>query len=77
MISRFLIVSASAGALLAVTAGAGLADQYLGSYQARLSWQDHEASDGYTLDTAAQVVRQDRANVHTHWHTDEEDEDEA
>lgn len=75
MISRFLIVSASAGALLAVTAGAGLADQYLGSYQARLSWKDHEASDGYTLDTAAQVVRQDRANVHKHWHTDEEDQD--
>jgi len=49
-------------------------DNYLGSYVARLSWKDHEASDGYELDTAAQVVRQDRANVHRHIHTDEEDD---
>lgn len=49
-------------------------DQYLGSYVARLSWKDHEASDGYELDTAAQVVRQDRANVHSGFHTDEEDD---
>jgi len=50
------------------------ADELLGLYVARISWKDHEASDGYRLDTAAQVVRQDRANVHMHIQTDEEDD---
>ncbi len=49
------------------------ADEFLGSYVARISWKDHEASTGRKLDTAAQVVRQDRANVHRHIQTDEED----
>ncbi|GAA2852579.1 hypothetical protein EDC40_101699 [Aminobacter aminovorans] len=50
------------------------ADQLLGTYVARLSEKDHQASDGYALDSAAQVVRQDRANVHRHIQTDEEDD---
>ena len=50
------------------------ADEFLGSYVARISWKDHEASTGRKLDTAAQVVRQDRANVHRHIQTDEEDD---
>ena len=57
-----------------VLPSAALADELLGSYVARISWKDHEASDGYRLDTAAQVVRQDRANVHKHIQTDEEDD---
>ena len=54
--------------------GVASADQYLGSYVARLSWNDHHASDGYTLDNAAQVVRQDRANVHKFGKIDGEDQ---
>jgi len=50
------------------------ADELLGTYVARISWKDHEASTGKRLDTAAQVVRQDRANVHRHIQTDEEDD---
>ncbi len=53
---------------------AARADQYLGSYTARLSWNDHHASDGYALDNAAQVVRQDRANVHKFGKIDREDD---
>ena len=64
------------GAALALCGPASIAaaDQLLGTYVARISWKDHEASDGYKLDTAAQVVRQDRANVHLHIQTDEEDD---
>jgi hypothetical protein len=70
----FVIVFAG---LLAVLAGAtaASADQYLGSYQARISDQDHHASDGYALDTAAQMVRQDRANWHKFGRGDAEDQD--
>lgn len=72
--TRMSFTVAVAALVLALSPGIALADQYLGTYQARLSWKDHEASDGYVLDTAAQVVRQDRANVHRSIHTDEEDE---
>ena len=51
------------------------ADTLLGSYIARLSDNDHFASDGYKLDTAAQVVRQDRANWHRFGRGDAEDDD--
>jgi hypothetical protein len=73
---KWKYAAAAAAFLIAQLAGAGLAaaDQLLGSYVARISWKDHEASDGYRLDTAAQVVRQDRANVHLHIQTDEEDD---
>ena len=54
----------AAGALAMLTASQALADQFLGSYVARIGRADHFASDGYPLDTAAQMVRQDRANVH-------------
>ncbi|MDN2568288.1 hypothetical protein N1F89_18850 [Aquibium sp. A9E412] len=72
---RHLLAAALIGAALALPAGGALADQYLGSYVARLSWDDHHASDGYRLDTAAQVVRQDRANVHRFGIVDREDQD--
>ncbi len=71
--NAYVLLSAAAMALAGVSSPA-LADELLGSYVARISWKDHEASDGYRLDTAAQVVRQDRANVHKHIQTDEEDD---
>jgi hypothetical protein len=64
------------GGLFAALAAIGTAsaDQPLGSYTARISSQDHKASDGYPLDTAAQMVRQDRANWHKFGNGDPEDE---
>ncbi len=59
---------------LPLLASSASADTYLGSYVARLSDRDHYASDGYPLDTAAQVVRQDRANVHRFGKVDNDDE---
>ncbi|WP_206075845.1 hypothetical protein [Mesorhizobium sp. Z1-4] len=70
--------TANLAAMLALSlafAAPALADTYLGSYMARLSERDHFASDGYRLDTAAQVVRQDRANVHRFKKIDAEDGD--
>ena len=73
---RPIVGALAAGLLIAPMAFpvAAAADQLIGTYVARISWKDHEASDGYKLDTAAQVVRQDRANVHRHIQTDEEDD---
>ncbi|WP_156465196.1 hypothetical protein [Mesorhizobium sp. Root552] len=51
-----------------------MADMLLGSYVARISQDDHFASDGYPLDSAAQMVRQDRANWHRFGQVDREDE---
>lgn len=50
------------------------AQEMLGSYVARISDRDHHASDGYELDSAAQMVRQDRANFHKFHRRDAEDE---
>ncbi|TJX19793.1 MAG: hypothetical protein E5W21_34550, partial [Mesorhizobium sp.] len=57
---------AVAALLLASVLGTSTAraDDMLGSYVARISERDHHASDGYPLDSAAQMVRQDRANWH-------------
>ncbi|MBV6657935.1 MAG: hypothetical protein KI785_09225 [Devosiaceae bacterium] len=46
----------------------------LESYTARLSAADHRTSEGVRHDTAAGVLRQDRANVHRFDAADEEDE---
>ena len=54
--------------------GAAQADDMLGSYVARISERDHHASDGYALDSAAQMVRQDRANWHKFHRRDSDDE---
>jgi hypothetical protein len=67
-------IAAGLVAALLLGAGAAQADTLLGTYVARISEKDHQASDGYVLDSAAQVVRQDRANVHKHIQTDEEDD---
>ena len=70
-----IVGALAAGLLIAPMAfPVAAADELIGTYVARISWKDHEASDGYKLDTAAQVVRQDRANVHKHIQTDEEDD---
>jgi len=65
-----------AGLLLASLLGAGAAhaDDMLGSYVARISARDHRASDGYALDSAAQMVRQDRANWHKFHRRDRDDQ---
>ncbi|RJT40010.1 hypothetical protein D3227_11530 [Mesorhizobium waimense] len=67
---------AVAGLLLASALGtsAAKADDMLGSYVARISERDHHASDGFALDSAAQMVRQDRANWHKFHRRDSDDE---
>ncbi|CAN7418170.1 hypothetical protein LJR234_002849 [Mesorhizobium amorphae] len=67
---------AAAGLLLASALGtsAAKADDMLGSYVARISERDHQASDGFPLDSAAQMVRQDRANWHKFHRRDSDDE---
>ncbi|MCQ8871327.1 MULTISPECIES: hypothetical protein [unclassified Mesorhizobium] len=69
-------IVAGAGLLLASLLGvvAAHADDMLGSYVARISDRDHQASDGYALDNAAQMVRQDRANWHKFHRRDSDDE---
>ncbi|TPJ14971.1 hypothetical protein FJW04_15185 [Mesorhizobium sp. B2-7-3] len=67
-----------AGLLLAsLLGGVAQADDMLGSYVARISDRDHQASDGYALDGAAQMVRQDRANWHKFHRRDGDDEGDA
>ena len=57
-----------------VLAGSARADDMLGSYVARISDRDHRASDGYPLSSAAQMVRQDRANWHKFHRRDSDDQ---
>ncbi|PBB17697.1 hypothetical protein [Mesorhizobium sp. WSM4313] len=67
-------------ALLATTTlgtGTARADDMLGSYTARISDRDHRASDGYPLGSAAQMVRQDRANWHKFHQRDSDDQGDA
>ncbi|AZO16237.1 hypothetical protein EJ069_16855 [Mesorhizobium sp. M2A.F.Ca.ET.043.05.1.1] len=67
---------AVAGLVAAATlvAGSARADDMLGSYVARISDRDHRASDGYPLSSAAQMVRQDRANWHKFHRRDSDDQ---
>ena len=64
-------------AAAALFAGPASADQLLGSYVARISSNDHQASDGYPLASAAQMVRQDRANYHKFHRRDRDDENDV
>lgn len=73
MTSRRYVLAAIAFAALSAASPA-LADQFLGSYVARIGQADHFASDGYRLDTVEQMVRQDRANYHKSGIQDPEDE---
>ncbi|CDX45928.1 conserved exported hypothetical protein [Mesorhizobium plurifarium] len=75
----FMTVSkamAVAALVAATTLGASVAraDDMLGSYVARISDRDHRASDGYPLGSAAQMVRQDRANWHKFHRRDSDDQ---
>lgn len=74
--SRNRLMLAGVLALLATGQTPASADEFLGSYVARISFNDHQASDGYPLDSAAQMVRQDRANWHKFGSGDPEDQDE-
>ena len=71
---KFKIVTAAGLLLGSLLGGAAHADDMLGSYVARISDRDHQASDGYALDSAAQMVRQDRANWHKFHRRDSDDE---
>ena len=51
-----------------------MAGDYLGAYVARISDGDHYNSNGEGLDSAAQMVRQDRANYHKFGASDPEDD---
>ncbi len=53
------------------------ADELLDSYQARLSSADHFNSDGVRLQSAAAIIRQDRANFYRFGVRDPEDEDDS
>ena len=68
------VLFAAAVAMLAAKISTASADSLLGSYTARISEQDHYASDGYPLSTGPQMVRQDRANWHQFNKYDAEDE---
>lgn len=63
-----------AAPLVAAFAPRAFAEEYLGAYVARISDSDHYNSNGEYLDTAAQMVRQDRANFHKFGIRDDEDE---
>jgi hypothetical protein len=65
---------AVAAAILAATISTASADALLGSYTARISDQDHYASDSYPLSTGPQMIRQDRANWHQFNKYDAEDQ---
>lgn len=51
------------------------ADTLQHAYLARLSKKDHRNSDGAALESAAAIIRQDRANFHKYGRQDDEDED--
>ncbi len=67
-------VAAATVAIFVAVAAPAVADEFLGSYVARITQDDKHASDGYPLDTAAQMVRQDRASWHKFGRGDAEDE---
>ncbi|RWM10771.1 hypothetical protein [Mesorhizobium sp.] len=71
--SKAMIVAGLLAAL-ALNASAARAQDMLGSYVARISERDHQASDGYPLRSAAQMVRQDRANWHKFRRRDADDQ---
>jgi len=70
---RFAVAAAIGLVAIGFSASAR-ADEFLGSYIARISDEDHFASDGYRLDSAAQMVRQDRANYHKFHRRDRDDQ---
>jgi hypothetical protein len=60
--------------LLFVWLPAACADEIIETYRARLSARDHFNTDGGRLTSPAEIIRQDRANVHRFGIVDPEDE---
>lgn len=60
--------------LLFVWLSAARADEILETYRARLSARDHFNANGKRLTSPAEIIRQDRANVHRFGIVDPEDE---
>ena len=60
-----------------VPAAPAAGDDIVAAYSARLSRQDHYASDGVPLQSPAAVIRQDRANYHKFNKPDAEDEEDG
>jgi hypothetical protein len=60
--------------LLFVGLAAARADEVLETYRARLSARDHFNAKGERLTSPAEIIRQDRANVHRFGIVDPEDE---
>jgi hypothetical protein len=74
--STFLIVLIAAilSAGLVHTAQAQILGEYTETYTARLSPADHYNSNGVRLQSAAAIIRQDRANYYVYRIRDNEDE---
>jgi hypothetical protein len=60
--------------LLFVGLAAARADEVLETYRARLSARDHFNTNGERLTSPAEIIRQDRANVHRFGIVDPEDQ---
>ncbi len=73
---RILVLTVAFG-LLAYTTTPSQAQRLIESYVARLSEADHLNSNGQRLDSAAAIIRQDRANYHRFGIRDTEDQDDA
>ena len=67
----------AASALVAFAAPAFAQGDPVDSYCATLGEDDHFASDGYPLDNAAAIIRQDRANFHQFGVRDPSDENDS
>ncbi len=71
------IVAALSLSSLVLSPLAGAQDRPLETYQARLSERDHFNSQGVRLQTAAGIIRQDRANYYVYNKRDPEDQADA
>ena len=71
---RFPVLVTAAFLLLSAH---GFSDEIIESYTARLSARDHFSSRGERLQSAAAIIRQDRANYYVYNLRDEEDEPDA
>ncbi|MET3896101.1 hypothetical protein ABIB57_000025 [Devosia sp. UYZn731] len=67
----------AASALITFAAPAFAQADPVESYCATLGRADHFASDGYPLDNAAAIIRQDRANFHQFGKRDPSDENDS